>query len=145
MKQKSKINYWELVSSTRELLTNNNFRNNQNYIVSDFIKFEFSRRYYKTFFNKNLWNFFTISFSLLLGLNIFFRNIWFELFMALNFIIWFFIFILILLMFYDRFVYFFYKKYSFIKKNHIFSSKRLIIKKDYKLSFTRSDFISFKK
>jgi hypothetical protein len=54
MKAKNKINYDKLVKSSRDLVNNKNFRNNQNYIISDFSKFKFYRTYYRTWFNKNI-------------------------------------------------------------------------------------------
>jgi hypothetical protein len=54
MKAKNKISYDKLVKSSRDLVNNKNFRNNQNYIISDFSKFKFYRTYYRTWFNKNI-------------------------------------------------------------------------------------------
>jgi hypothetical protein len=153
---KNKINYSQLVKSSRDLVKNKNFRNNQNYIISDFSKFKFSSKYYRSWFSKKAWKIlrylFLLMFSSWIILSVtkesfsssFLINIYF--YMCLIFFI-FFLFILLFILF-DRWIYYYYKKFSFIKRKHIFATDRYIFfknpkKKAYRLN--RRDFISFKK
>jgi len=153
-KRRNKINYGSLVKSSRELVKNTNFRNNQNYIISDFSKFKFYRSYYKNWFNKNLW--FLISLLFCIGIfaplifkliNIFY---WFEIILGFGFYITL-LFIFVLLMFsiiFDSIFYYFYKKFSFIFWKQKFTSDRYIFFKNPKKNayrLNRRDFISFKK
>jgi len=150
---KSKINYWKLVKSSRNLVTNINFRNNQNYIISDYSKFKFYRTYYRTWFSKNIWKILWNSFIIITIIWIFSKilkedfliNFWIE-----YLFIWWFIFFLLSLLFivFDSFFYFFYKKFSFMFWKKKFISNRFIFLKRPKkswFSFNRRDFISFKK
>jgi hypothetical protein len=156
MKINNKINYWKLVKSSRNLLKNKNFRNNQNYIISDFSKFKFSSKYYRSWFSKKIWKFLRYMFIIMVPswilLDIakddintqFLANIYFYicLFSFISFI-----FILFFILF-NRGIYYYYKKFNFIKRKHIFASNRYIFLKDPKKNvyrLNRRDFISFKK
>ena len=156
MKVKNKINYWKLVKSSRDLVKNKNFRNNQNYIISDFSKFKFSSKYYRSWFSKKAWKILRYMFMIMFpsgillvitkeDLNVqFLEDIYFSI-CIFSFISFFSILFFIL---FNRLVYYYYKKFSFIKRKHVFVSNRYIFFKNpkkiaYKLN--RRDFISFKK
>jgi len=153
---KSKINYWSLVKSSRDLVKNKNFRNNQNYIISDFSKFKFSAKYYRSWLSKKAWNIVRYIFNFMLVSTIllviirndFDPNILTNIFSYMS-ILWLGSFFLVLLfILFDRWIYYYYKKFSFIKRKHVFASNRYIFFKNpkgkaYKLN--RRDFISFKK
>ena len=151
-----KINYSKLVKSSRDLVKNKNFRNNQNYIISDFSKFKFSSKYYRSWFSKKAWKILRYLFMIMVvswimlaitkeDLNVqFLEDIYFYI-CIFSFIS--FIFILFFILF-NRGIYYYYKKFNFIKRKHIFASDRYIFfknpkKKAYRLN--RRDFISFKK
>lgn len=156
MKTKNKINYWKLVKSSRVLVTNKNFRNNQNYIISDFSKFKFFNKYYRSWLSKKAGKITMYIFTFMIFSSILFVSM-IDVF-GKEFVKWIFIYtylfswisILFLLFFiiYDRFIYYFYKKFSFIKRKHVFVSNRYIFLKNpsrSKYILNRRDFISFKK
>lgn len=156
MKTKNKINYWKLVKSSRVLVTNKNFRNNQNYIISDFSKFKFFNKYYRSWLSKKANKITIYIFTFMIFSSILFVSM-IDVF-GKEFVKWIFIYtylfswisILFLLFFiiYDRFIYYFYKKFSFIKRKHVFVSNRYIFLKNpsrSKYILNRRDFISFKK
>jgi hypothetical protein len=146
----TKINYWKLGKLSRNLVNNKNFRNNQNYIISDFSKFKFYRTYYRTWFNKNIWKIIWYSFFLLLISSIFFKLLKedFNIILPIEeiWIIWFILFVLMLIfIIFDNVFFYIYKKISYIFWKQKFSSNRYIFKKSPKSYYNRRDFISFKK
>ncbi len=152
MQVKNKINYWKLVKSSRDLLKNKNFRNNQNYIISDFSKFRFSSKYYRSTFLKYINKTLVYLMYLFVFIVIFIKNIDND--FLINLLLYFLLilivlfWLLILILVFKETIYFYYKKFNFIKRRHIFASDRYIFfknpkKKAYRLN--RRDFISFKK
>lgn len=151
MEIKNKIIYDSLVKSSKKLVENNNFKNNQNYIISNFTRFKFQRAYYKNWFQKHvsklitslffLW-FFTPFLTNLLSVSFSYEAIfWFYT------LLWFLFVLLMFSIIFEGIIYFFYKKINFILWTQKFVSNRYIFlkrptKKWYILN--RRDFISFK-
>ena len=153
---KSKINYWSLVKSSRDLVKNKNFRNNQNYIISDFSKFRFSSKYYRSWLSRKVWDIIRYIFNFIIVSIILFAILkdYFDLVILQNIFIfivtisWIILISLLSYVFFKRWIYYYYKKFSFIKRKDVFASNRYIFFKNpkgkaYKLN--RRDFISFKK
>ncbi len=138
MKTKNKINYWKLVKSSRDLVSNKNFRNNQNYIISDFSKFKFSNKYYRSWLSRKSWDILRYIFNFMIFSSILFIPIIKDLdkIIIMNIFIYSILFLLSIFLFvsvfimYDRFIYYFYKKFSFIKRKHVFVSNRYIFLKN---------------
>ena len=151
---KTKILYGKEIikhfSNEDELLISNNFRNNQNYIISDYLKFKFERTYNKSWLIKN---FFKILFFILL-IWIFTPTTLF-IFVGIDKIIavtafiflflWGFIIILLLYAIYYFFFNYFYKSLTIKNWFYSYLTNKYILKKTPLKDSRKKDYISYEK
>lgn len=140
-----------LIKSHKELVIQANFRNNQNYVLSDYWKFEFYNKYFnKRTIVKKYFSFFTIIFWLLFIFTIILKEnniLWYNFESYLSWIlIWTIFFLVIwsilyLIYYFIKWKILYYSDNDFVSNVYIFRKR---IRNNLR-DFNKYDFISFKK
>ena len=133
----------KLINPIWSLISNRNFRNNQNYIISKLEKFKFFKSYYRTWIYSNALKIFWFLFWAML-IFMYFSMIYIY-FKYIVFLLIFLILLIPIFVIFEWAIISFYSKYIYTWKWKKYIINRYVFKKSPKLSNTRKNFISFKK